>query len=425
MHNYLIDFFKEENTLIIPGFGALTVVSRSTNELMFMPFLKHNDGSFEKKVAEIDGVDISVAKDKVQHFIDEINSEINQGKKYVINQIGVFSKDGSGDVLFSPITSETTEEEVPISDVVETIQPIIEETPEEIKEEVIVEQASPIIEIPKIEEEIKVDTIDEETKEIVEEVSSKVEEVVTSINVEIPDENSTIDSIESNSQEQVAIVNEKSKVSSEEEQWKDDLDLPPLNYKPEKPKKPILEKTKKDKKPLKLGRLVGLLLLLLLIAGVSYIGFNYKDFQSKIPFLAGDNKNTEQSTSSISETKEESEKTTEENVEKTEKEVVEEQKVNDDVQKPTELVEQKTEAKVSKGLRVDKQLPIQIIVGSFGDESNAIKFVEKLKSEGFPAEIIGVYGGLHTISAASFHTMDDYTMNQGAVQSVGKFWIKK
>ncbi len=424
MHNYLIDFFKEENTLIIPGFGALTVVSRSTNELMFMPFLKHNDGSLEKKVAEIDGVDISVAKDKVQHFIDEINSEINQGRKYVINQIGVFSKDGSGDVLFSPITSETKEEEALIS-VVETTQPIIEEVVEEINEEKIVETITPIVEVPKIEEEIKADTIVEETKEIVEEVSPKVEEVVTPINIEIPDENNIINTIESNLQEQATIVNEKIEVSSEEEQWKDDLDLPPLNYKPEKPKKPILEKTKKDKKPLKLGRLVGLLLLFLLIAGVSYIGFNYKDFQSKIPFLAGGSKKTEQTTSSISETKEEVEKTPEENIEKNEGEVIENQEVKNDIQKPTEVVEQKTEAKVSKGLRVDKHLPIQIIVGSFGEESNAIKFVEKLKSEGFPAEIIGVYGGLHTISAASFHTMDDYTMNQGAVQSVGKFWIKK
>ena len=74
---------------------------------------------------------------------------------------------------------------------------------------------------------------------------------------------------------------------------------------------------------------------------------------------------------------------------------------------------------------MDKSLPVQAIVGSFGEEANANRFVEKLRAQGFPAEIIGVYGGLHTVSAASFSSMDDYKANRSQLESVGAHWVKK
>ena len=66
-----------------------------------------------------------------------------------------------------------------------------------------------------------------------------------------------------------------------------------------------------------------------------------------------------------------------------------------------------------------------MIVGSFGEVANANRMVEKLQTQGFPAQIIGVYGGLHTVSVASFNSMDEYKANQSQLESAGAHWVKK
>ncbi len=58
MHNFLQDILKEENTIIIPKLGALTVTSAKTGDIYFMPFLKHDDGHLVKYVSKHEGIDI-------------------------------------------------------------------------------------------------------------------------------------------------------------------------------------------------------------------------------------------------------------------------------------------------------------------------------------------------------------------------------
>jgi cell division septation protein DedD len=401
MNEYLIELFKEENTVIIPGLGALTVVNRATNELMFMSYLKHNDGTLEKYIAHKDGIEKEVAKGKVEQYVQEISNVIENGGTFNIAKIGFFSKDASGEVQFSAIENEKGNTITP-TPLVTKVEEKVEEIQEFSKEEI-----SPVIE--NIEQKAEEPVI----SKLVEKKNS-VEEAVSEIK-EIP------------------IATEEPKIvpATEEEQWNDDLDLPPLNYQPERPKKAILEKTKRDKKPQRNTTVWLLLLGLLIFGGASYIGFNYSDLKEKIPFLASKKETIEvlsieeiEEPSDIVEEEEFSEDVQDEIIEEEKTTVVEEPVAKPEVKK-TEKQPKSAPIVTSTGLRVDKNLPIQIIIGSFGEEANANRLVEKLQTQGFPAEIIGVYGGLHTVSAASFNSMDEYKVNRSQLDGVGAHWVKR
>jgi hypothetical protein len=431
MNNYLLELFKEENTVIIPGYGALTMINRVTNELMLMPYLKHNDGTLVKFIAAKEGIDETTAKSKIDAFVDEILSATSNGGSFELKGIGVLSKDASGDFVLSQSkveesTNNSIEEikSIPIEEVVEKVDvaPVVEEP---IVEEVVIE--TPVVPI--------------ETENIVEEVQSTpvVEPVPAEVKVpevEIP----TIESVVATPkvEESVKPAEEKettSQMVSEEAQWNDDLDVLPLNYKPERPKQPILEKAKKDgMAPHKKKTLVFAILALLIVGGAAFLGFN-KDILNKIPFLANKTEVVEQ-TPTVEEQVEQEEQT-EEVVQETTQEaedVPSEEPTS--VTNPVEqapVVEQKTPAikqpktpsiATAGNLQFNESLPVQVIVGSFGVESNATRLAEKLKSMGFPSGVIN-QGGMFMVTAASFQSMEEYQANLGQLKSLGNYWVKK
>ena len=57
MQNYLQQILTESNTIIIPGFGALTITSTKTGDIYFMPFLKHDDGQLAKYIAKVETIE--------------------------------------------------------------------------------------------------------------------------------------------------------------------------------------------------------------------------------------------------------------------------------------------------------------------------------------------------------------------------------
>lgn len=405
MNKYLIDLFKDENTVIIPGLGALTIVNRATNELMFMSYLKHNDGTLVKYIAERDGVDTDTAMGKVGRFVEEVKTALDNGGVFRLEQIGTFSKDAAGDIQYAP-ADEQNSGEVKAADAVTVVQEEIAEVKEETPE-------------PEPVQEMIV-----EKEAIVEQREPEVEQVIQDSVVEEQPVN------EEKVAEAVKTETEISEVApaSEEEQWNDDLDLPPLNYQPERPKKPILEKTKKDRKPRRTGTVWLLLFALIIVGASAYIGTNYNELKEKIPFLAAEKEVVEENSDAVETEPEQEVEVVAEEAMMPEEEVVEEPKeVEIPVEKTVEpkVKEQQTTVPVSGGLRVDKQLPVQIIVGSFGEEANARRMVEKLKAQGFPAEVIGVHNGLHTVSAASFSSMEEYRANQSRLQDVGTHWVKR
>lgn len=411
MNQYLIELFENENTVIIPGFGALTMVNRASNELMFMSFMKHNDGTLENYIATKENIEKVDAKLKIDGFVDEINFALNNGNSFTIDSIGQFFKDAAGDIQFNPLSNMQQESEATIIPPVQvSVEPIVEDV---VSEEPVVEQV--VVEEEKVEPLLKPVEV---APEIVEET------VVEPI---IPEK---------------TIVEEEVKVASEEEQWKDDLDLPPLNYKPERPKKPILEKTKKDKKPRRgVGSLLLIVLALLIFGGATYVGINYNEIKQKIPFLASNEPSTFEKFKEKVGVSEEMEDLDEQialedeeyaledeaqEIEETPEVKVAEQSTPEVVKSVQKPVEKPVVQVAANGkFTVDKSLPIQIIVGSFSQEANANRMVDKLAAKGFPAAIVGTSGGLFTVSAASFNSMAEYNANISEIQKVGSYWVKK
>ena len=248
MNNYLIEILKEENTVILPGFGAFTVVNRATNELMFMSFMKYNDGTLVNFIAKKEAISAEEAKEKIDSYVAEIHATIDGGGSFKVGQIGVFTKDNAGEIQFSA-TPGDAEVTAPVVDVVQEPKATVE----------VPEENIPVEAEIQLEEEISVpaETI-VETHEVVEEPVAE--------ETEIDEQDVPLVNAEEPVVEIPVVIEEKIAAPvSEEEQWNDDLDLPPVNYKPERPKQPILEKTKKDKKPRKSGTIVLILIALLIL----------------------------------------------------------------------------------------------------------------------------------------------------------------
>ena len=416
MDKYLISILKEVNTIIIPGIGALTIVNQETGEVMFMSYMKFDDEKLAKHIAEKENWELNEAKNLVSKYVRDINTKLDQGDSYDIYQFGSFAKGTDGEIEFTPWDgfSNASSDTIVVDSKVE---PAIEKEKEE--------EANPIQD--------KLEEIQQEAEETIVELKEEVEEIKTE------EEDHSIDAVIDLVEEVVAPEEEEKKIVeekpvppvvpvSEEEQWKDDLDVPPINLKKEIKKKPILEKAEKDKIKKKRGAgfYILLVLLVILIGGGTYFAMNYNELKEHIPFLA-------------SQTKEEVEQPLEEEMEETtssdqeDEEISSEESTEDiinETPEQTEVVEEVTPEPIAmssaNGLSVNQSLPIQIIVGSFTEESNAERKIAQLKAAGVNAVNIGRYDGLHLVSIASFNGMSDVKENSESIKSAaGTYWVFK
>jgi len=400
MDKYLFQILKEVNTIIIPEIGALTIVNQATGEIMFMSYLKFDDGKLANYIAEKEAMDLTDAKVLVAKYIREIQTKLDKGETYDMYQFGSFSKNSGGEITFKAweklVVSSSSEPE------------------KDIEPEIIVPIVSPQIEVAVVSIE-NTELIEQEKLAEVSELD-ELEKKIT-----IPEQDIVPAPIEVIEQTETEEVNEPINAISEEEQWNDDLDVPPINHLKETIKKPILEKTKKDKIKKKRGVVFYVLtvFLLLVIGGGTYVGMNYNELKQHIPFLAS----TPEKEQALEETTTEEVETAseEENVEMeaTETNVVEETEAVDE--SDTQVVETSTVS--TSGLIIDKTLPIQIIAGAFTEESNATRKVETLKSNGSAAEIIGRYGGFYFVCIGSFNSMDEVKATKSNFESAGKYWV--
>ena len=69
MDKYLLEILKLVNTIIIPGLGALTITNKETEEIMFMSYLKHDDGKLAEYIAEKEGWDLNDAKNLISKYV--------------------------------------------------------------------------------------------------------------------------------------------------------------------------------------------------------------------------------------------------------------------------------------------------------------------------------------------------------------------
>lgn len=99
MNNYLLLLLKELKTIIIPGLGALTITNEASNELLFMSFLKHDDGTLSKYIADKEGMSENDAKNLIAKFVREVLAELDKGEPYDMYQFGSFTKENN-EVVF-------------------------------------------------------------------------------------------------------------------------------------------------------------------------------------------------------------------------------------------------------------------------------------------------------------------------------------
>lgn len=391
MDKYLVEILKETNTIIIPGIGALTMTDRSSGEVMFMSFLKHDDGALAKHIAQKEGWDENEAKNLIAKYVREIEAKINTGESYDMFKFGSFRKDNSGDVVFNQYIQGTA------------VAPEIEIKEEAIKEEVIEEvqvvQQEQVSEI----ETVAVEPEPEKDETILEETSMQETVVEPEFAVEpIVEEPVSKPEIEANNY-------------SEEQQWNDDLDLPPVNAMVERPKKPILEKAKADKKrrsPMLLFLIIAVVIVLGGATTVVLYGENLGLFMAK-----------EEVKEQVEEELDEDKIDEWYDADETEDSVEEDGEVEDSedeeapIVKGAEPIEKKTVVAEMKPLPVEVKKvetvssvtngAYHIVAGAFGDVSNAERLVKKLKGIGFSAQVLAQLNGLHIVSAESYASQQE------------------
>lgn len=92
MDKYLLQILHEVNTIIIPGLGALTVTNKATGEIMFMSYLKHDDGNLARYISEKEGISENDARNLIAKYVREIQSKLDTGDTYDMYRFGRFIK---------------------------------------------------------------------------------------------------------------------------------------------------------------------------------------------------------------------------------------------------------------------------------------------------------------------------------------------
>lgn len=386
MDKYLLEILKDINTIIIPGLGALTITNADKGEIMFMSYLKHDDGKLTSYIAEKEGMDENEAKNLVAKYVREIQIELDKGESYDMYQFGSFYKN-EGEIDFKSWAqmneSSNQEETIPTPPVVET------KLKEEVKpDDNILIPTPPKEEAPEVKEEIKV----EEPKEVIPPVEVKQEKVkppVKPITKKTP--------LKENVYVAPGTENKELNILEKEEKVATAAKLEKLRQEQE-------DKNKKKKRGA--GFYILLAMIALLIGGGTFFGINYDTYKQHIPFLADNKDQPEEAVSHLEEMQEIlSGDVTEAEGQSDEVELIEETESTDDSEEITEevieepIVEDKPVIESNSG----SDLPFHVIAGAFSSESNANKLGDKLRNEGYSVKV-GKGRGMNLVSVKSFQT---------------------
>jgi nucleoid DNA-binding protein len=410
MDKYLMQILKDVNTIIIPGLGALTITNEKTGEIMFMPYLKYDDGKLSDYIAKDEGIPEIEAKNIIAKYVRDIQSNLDQGDSYDMFKFGSFAKDKDGDVMFTNWTGGTSVSEEPKKTVAkkEVIKPV-----EKAKEVVV----KPVVEPNVIEEPIKPVVIPEVKKEVrpVVPVEEKKEE--KKIEEKHPDKAIfTKEAVQENKEEPVAP--KKPETSKKES-------VAPKAAK--KIQKEINKVAKEPKIKKAKSRGVGFWMLMgfigLIVAGGVYFALNYDSAKQHIPFLEEKKESPKVEKSEFFEDLEKLEEKKEEVI--SEPELVEEPIVEEKILEPAKQVKPVKEIKTAP---VEKSVtssgkPYHIITGSFTEKSNANRMVKAFNAQGNTEAFVITQNGKYMVSAHSFNSKQE--ARQKAKELNGAGWVFK
>ena len=425
MNAYIIKFLKEINTLIIPNFGALTITDAASGEILFLPYLKYDDGKLVNFIAEQKGISTDEAKELIAESILGIQKKLEIGENYPIESLGSFSKSKTGEIEFISEHFQRT----PVSETDEATNAF---APSALKSEP--QKSTPEIENQEqiISDEPAIIPIESEQEAIVPELELESEVIDLAENsIEIAEESIALETPENEILEEKIVLSDEIEVNdapiySEEDQWKDDLDLPPLHAKIERPKKPILEKTRKDKKPKRPIFYLLLLFAVLMIGGVLTISLFYNSFEklyislSKTPTeeIKAENipKKNERENLKVIKQKEEG---TRKASESTKEEAIQETPISEkpEVFGDSELIQTSTG-------QVNRTKPYHVIGGAFMAKSNAERYQNKLISAGNNSVIVGKFDQLYIVSIGSYPSKEEAEFALSTSRSISaNVWI--
>jgi len=384
MDKYLLEILKQINTIIIPGLGALTITNAETGEIMFMSYLKHDDGKLAAYISEKEGMDENEAKNLIAKYVREILAELDKGEEYTMYKFGAFFK-SNDEVDFKNWEQLNSSKENTY------IPPVQVEEEKEIKKE----EKEEIISKEKSEE-----------KPPLKEKKEKVTPIDVDKKTAIP-------------------IDKKEEMSSTQDK---------LNQ---------LKKESKEEKPKKkksIGFWIGIFLLALLLGGGTYFGLNYDTLKEHIPFLAQEEKTYDTDKigqdefetltdeeegdfeNAVQEIEEESENIQNEEASLTENEMVIAEQSFEETEETEEQVETEESTPQKNNFPTGN---FHIIAGAFSSVENANRLVQKLKEEGYTAEMkTGVK--LHKVSIQSFSTLSEANSALNAIQeNYPHAWVDK
>ncbi len=451
MNNYLLQLLKEVKTLIIPGLGALTVTNESTGEILFMPYLKFDDGTLAKHIASKENIEQNDASNMISKFVREVTAELDKGNSYDMYQFGRFVK-VDGEIAFEVWSASSASEqkpaETPVAQEEKVIPPAVEEP--KVEEEPIVKEEKiipPVVETPKeekpaVKEEKIVAPAVEDVKPVVQE-----EKIIPPI----------VDPI---SPKASAMAQTPKKDEPKKEEPK------PAPVKPIAQKEPVKKagkepKAPKEKKKTSVFAYVLWGFLVLVLGAGTFIAIQFDTLKKDFPILAdlaGENDDVAKGSEDVKELVEDKDvnsdsETVSEPIPEDEVQVVEDKlpETTEPVKKepkktvappkketpapkptpkpkPVVTVNKKPVTKTPKTSTAsfDGTKPFHIIAGSFGSEANANRLAGKLQSKGFAEASVTMNGGMYRVSVKGFATLNEATAEAASIQSsVPGAWVMK
>lgn len=405
MDKFIKLLLETQNTVIIPGLGAIVLDDPETGKLIFNEYLKFNDGKLDAIIVAESNMDLQEAQNYIAKYVREIQTEIDKGESYDIFGLGSIKKDEDGSIHFE---GNLNTKGTPKSEKKEEVQ-----------------GPSPTPTQPKEKK--------EEKKTEIPPVS------------EVKEDKKTPSDSKSEVKKESASEKVKKELPKEAKKTKDKETKTKVNK-----KKDVKPDAKKEKKK-KLGVLFWIVIILLVIAGAggTYIGLNYEQVKEYMGWdqfeganelaedmqdqTKSDEEKADESDTDENEADDSDESTNEESA--TDDSFVEVEPI-DDEKLETDEVEVKETVEVEPEPEATPE-PVQentsvnlgeyhLIAGTFTDKSNAEGLVSELKSQGHPAQIIGYLNGMHYVSVKSFDSASAAQQGISSVQSdVPKAWVYK
>lgn len=481
MDKYLLQILHEINTIIIPDLGALTITNASTGEIMFMSYLKYDDGKLWKHIAEKEGMDENDAKNLIAKYVRDIKLKLDQGETYDMYQFGRFFKNNDGDIDFlnwSEIKAPGSVEEIPALAplVVEEVnneenlqheEEAVSETPEEPTT-----TAEPVIEhsSEKTDESIQEETASSTPEDAIDLQPQSTPTVATDLDAILKAAETPSDTTESRDVEAVVetiiekkedikepeapvaatvslaveetVIPEPAKEEKVEEVLKEKLEkskteniyLTPeevstieiLNI--EVPKTETQEPTSAPQKKKKgAGYWFVMILGMLVIFGGTFAFVFYEEMKSTSKEKMEKMEKKEAPEEYLDEIISEGSSEVSKEIMLEERSDVPTPEFNETGKKaekvvPAAPIETKSKTNTSNQATSSASGNFYVIVGSFGVEENARKLANKLSSEGKNASVLGPKNGMYLVSAGSFGTQAEAASE---VSSIGNAWILK